>query len=270
MTSTAMSMDGVSDIFQHTPFDASTQAAAGSGSSPRRDASVRSVNSTVHSYSRHSRRVPHGWNPSDNTGGTIAAAIEDLERPVLPSVGSTAGSQVVASHVTERGARGEAKYVRGGRSELMGAGRVPYSSGRSVPHSSSHRSAWRGTPARTLKGAATSVHDERAMPPQSHGVAGSADGGTDGRQGVARRGLDRGGVADSICDGAPGDAGGKGGLGDDSSGSARGGHIEEAVSDVRASDAIASVVRGLRTAENSTTSAYASIGAIRPESYNAE
>ena len=279
-TSSAIPREGDSKVVQHPLFDPLGPGAVGSVSSLRRDASVRSFNSTLHSYSRHSRRGPHGPNTSDTTGGTIAAAIEDLERPVLPSAGNTAGPQFGAINVTGRGARGDARGTGGGRSEMMGAGRVPYSSGRSIAHTSGHRSAWKGTPARTLKGPTSSAHDtplifsddERAVPVRPHGLAGSASRGSDDAGGVARRGLVRGSAAGSV---GGADARGAGhervGLGDRISGTARGGPTEEVMRDGKAPDDIASGARSLATAGTSTRPpAYASTRIVQPRGSNAE
>lgn len=269
MSSHSLPMGALSDATRHTPFDSFTPATAGSVSSLKRGSSVRSSNSALHSYSRHSRRVPHGSNTSDHTGGIVPPAVEDLERPVLPSVVSATGPQYSAGSGASRAVMRSASSSAVGKSGLLPAGRVPYSSGRSVPQSSSHHSVWRGTPARALWGPATSTHDhplmppdgERAAPLRSKGATGFGDGG-----GV-------GGGVDIAVDAGPGNGSGEGvGVGGSSSDSDFGGDTEEVVRQVRTSDATASVSVTSTTAQNSTTpSRYiASNMAFQPKGDNAE
>lgn len=269
MSSQSLPMGGLSDATRHTPFDPFTPATAGSVSSIRRGGSVRSSNSTLHSHSRHSRRGVHGSNTSDNTGGTVPPAVEDLERPVLPSVVRTTGPQYSAGNGESRGVGSSASSSAVGKSGPPPASRVPYTSGRSVPQRSSHNSAWKGTPARALKVAATSTHDhplmppdrERAAPLRSKGAIGTGEGGGGGAGG------------DIFVDsGSSDDSGEDVSVGGSISGSDYGGDTEDVVREVRTSDATASVSGTSTTAQNSTTpSSYlANNMAFQPKGDNAE
>ena len=272
MPTRSMPVAGFCEAIRHAPFDAFTSAAAGSASSSRRGASARRSNSTVTSYSRHQRRSPHIPNTSNHTGGTVAAAFEDLERAVIPSTGSSGGSHVGAYSGAGSGGRRGGSGIGDEKTGIVVGARVPYSSGRSVPHRSGHLWPRRGTPAGAYKGSANLANDPPVIDPDDGRTAPPPfQGETDvGRGGGGGGGGGVGGGAGGS--GSFNDSGEGGCLGGGSSGSAGGGDIEEALRDVRTSDATASGSGASATAETSTTpSAYlASIGTFQVKDDNAE
>lgn len=102
------------------------QSWAGGVGAPARRTKPSSVkSSSSHKPRGRSRTTRRAGSSAKSESGVMAAAVEDIERPVLPSIASSNGSQ-------------------------HGPGRVPYSSSHSVPFSSGHRTRAlsRGTPAR--------------------------------------------------------------------------------------------------------------------------
>lgn len=102
------------------------QSWAGGVGAPARRKNPSSVkSSSSHKPRGRSRTTRRAGSSVKSESGVMAAAVEDIERPVLPSIASSTGSQ-------------------------HGPARVPYSSSHSVPFSSGHRARAlsRGTPAR--------------------------------------------------------------------------------------------------------------------------
>ena len=130
--------------------------------------SVRSSKSARKGRSKSRSRRPSAAAPSDPSGGVMAAAVEDLERPVLPSMASSSGSQ----HGPSRGGAGRSSSPSGG-----GGGRVPFSSGRSVPYTSGHR---KGTPARPNRGSGASRSEPALAAPEDY-LTGTGPGYGGGR-----------------------------------------------------------------------------------------
>ncbi|CAM9925811.1 unnamed protein product, partial [Laminaria digitata] len=80
----------VNFIPRPTHLDAAASAPALSSNSM---ASARSFTSARKGRSRSRRRAPSGTAATDTSGGIMAASVEDLERPVLPSFAGSTSSQ---------------------------------------------------------------------------------------------------------------------------------------------------------------------------------
>ena len=123
----------------------------------------------------------------------MPAAVEDMERPVIPSFASSTGSQ----HGPSKG--GFNVPGAGKNASPSAGGRVPFSSGRSVPHTSGHLSSRRGTPARPLRGSAGTGSEPALAAPEDYLTGGNSTAGF-GARGFTG-GIEEGETEVSVSDG---------------------------------------------------------------------